>query len=97
MHSCPKFINFQYKRTFTYYVIDIYGRYSNVIKKSLEVKTSVIMYTNAKPLVITNAADFTSVRITQSLYDPVRSKTNITTTDAEEIYAFTPSILSGGT
>ena len=93
MHSCPKFTKFQYQRTFKLYVVDIYGRYSNVITKHLEVKTSVFMYTNAKPLVITNAADFTKVRITQSLYDPVREKTNITTVDAEEIYAFTKDVL----
>ena len=51
-------------------------------------------YTNAKPLIITNAADFTSVRITQNLYDPIRKDSNITTVDAEEIYAFTRDILS---
>ena len=74
-------------------MIDKYGRYSNVIKKNLEVKTSVIMYTNAKPLVITNAADHTSVRITQSLYDPIREGTNITTINAEETYAITNTII----
>ena len=95
MHSCPKFINNQYQRTFTFYVIDIYGRYSNVIKKSLEVKTSVIMYTNAKPLIITNGAAFTKVRITQNLYDPIREQTNITTTDEEETYALNTFSLTG--
>ena len=93
VHSCPKFTDFLYQRTFTLYVIDIYGRYSNVIKKRLEVKTSVFMYTNAKPLIITNAADLTKIRITQSLYDPVRQDSNITSADAEEVYAFTKDIL----
>ena len=74
-------------------MIDIYGRYSNVLRKRLDVKTSVFMYTNekdSKRVIITNAADFTSTRITRSLYDPIRtSDNNISVSDAPEGF-FTP-------
>lgn len=53
------------------------------------------MYTNekdAKRVLITNAADFTSVRITQSVYDPIRiPQHNISVSDAPEALPRTKS------
>ena len=38
-HACPLFTDFKYKRTFSLYVVDRYGRYSNVVKRNLKVIT----------------------------------------------------------
>ena len=77
-HSCPKFAYGRYPRIFTIYAIDQYGRYSNIIRKNLDVKATVFLYTNTKPVIITNAASFTKSRITQSLYDPIRQPSSFT-------------------
>ena len=89
VHSCPKFTEHRYVRSFSLYVVDLYGRYSQTVRKTLDVKTSVFMYTNerdAKKVIISNAADFTQIRITKNLYDPtIRSELhNISTSDAYE-------------
>lgn len=38
-HACPLFTNDQYRRTFSVYVVDRYGRYSNVVTRRLKVIT----------------------------------------------------------
>jgi hypothetical protein len=38
-HACPLFTNDQYQRTFSVYVIDRYGRYSNAVTRRLKVIT----------------------------------------------------------
>lgn len=78
-HSCPKFIDGQYPRTFSMWVVDYHGRVSNVIKRALDVRTAVIVYSNVKPVIISNAASFWKmVDIQQSLYDPVRGNPGLT-------------------
>ncbi len=42
------------------------------------------MYTNAKPVIVTNAAAYTSLIVTESLYDPIRTYSNITISDTTE-------------
>jgi hypothetical protein len=43
------------------------------------------MYSNAKPVVVTNAAAYTSLKIRESLFDPVQLYGNITTNDNVEV------------
>ncbi len=38
-HACPLFTNDQYQRTLSVYVVDRYGRYSNMISRRLKVIT----------------------------------------------------------
>lgn len=38
-HACPLFTDFKYKRTFSVYLVDRYGRYSNAVKRQLKVIT----------------------------------------------------------
>jgi hypothetical protein len=45
------------------------------------------MYSNAKPVIITNAAAYTSLKLRENLVDPVQLYGNITTNDNVEIGA----------
>ncbi len=38
-HACPLFTDFKYKRTFSLYLVDRYGRYSNVVQRKLKIIT----------------------------------------------------------
>ncbi len=51
---------------------------------SLCLYIAVVMYSNAKPVVVTNAAAYTSLVVTESLYDPNRLYSNITINDSQE-------------
>jgi hypothetical protein len=46
---------------------------------------AVIMYSNAKPVIVSNAAAYTSLKVRQAMYDPIHRKSNITTVDAVEV------------
>ena len=39
------------------------------------------MYSNAKPVIVSNAAAFTSLKVTESTYDPIHRYGNITMID----------------
>ncbi len=39
------------------------------------------MYSNAKPVIVSNAAAFTSLTVTESTYDPIHRYSNITMAD----------------
>jgi uncharacterized phage-associated protein len=46
---------------------------------------AVVMYSNAKPVIVSNAAAFFSISVTPSLYNPIHRRSNITTNDNVEM------------
>lgn len=42
------------------------------------------MYSNAKPVIVTNAAAYTSLTVTEAMYDPIHRRSNITMVDNVE-------------
>jgi hypothetical protein len=43
------------------------------------------MYSNAKPVIISNAAAYTSLKVRQATFDPIHKYSNISTVDAVEL------------
>eukprot|EP00597_Dinobryon_sp_UTEXLB2267_P015701 CAMPEP_0170107346 /NCGR_PEP_ID=MMETSP0020_2-20130122/5921_1 /TAXON_ID=98059 /ORGANISM="Dinobryon sp., Strain UTEXLB2267" /LENGTH=174 /DNA_ID=CAMNT_0010331859 /DNA_START=1279 /DNA_END=1803 /DNA_ORIENTATION=+ len=88
--SCWDFVEGKYLRTVHLQVIDRYGRVSNTVKRKILIKTSVIMYTNAKPVKISNRGSSFSLNVGFEIMDSSikRYYTNITTSDAIDFTAF---------
>jgi hypothetical protein len=49
------------------------------------------MYSNAKPVIVSNAAAYTSLTVTESLYDPIHRYSNISISDTTEVGYKPPS------
>ena len=62
-NSCSKFINGQHPAQFDVYVVDIYGRRSNTITKSLKIHTAGIVYSSVRPVKLTNTGQYMSTTI----------------------------------
>lgn len=60
-NRCYDYINGKYPRDFSIQAFDIYGRGSNILVRSLKVRTALIVISNANPMVITNDDPYTSV------------------------------------
>jgi len=89
-HSCWDFVDGKYLRTVHLQVIDRYGRASNIVTRKVLIKTSVLMYTNAKPVKISNRGCSFSLNIGFKIMEsPLkRYYTNITASDAIDFTAF---------
>lgn len=81
-HSCPLFTNGKYERTFYVQITDRYGRLSNIVTRKLYVRTASIMYSNRKPVKVSNLSPLISVEISRSTFEPVRNGLNITSGEA---------------
>jgi hypothetical protein len=44
--------------------------------------TAVIMYSNAKPVIISNAAAYTKLKVRQAIFDPIHNSNNISQAEA---------------
>ena len=77
-YACPKFVDGQYHRTFSLFVEDIAGRRSAVVTRNLNVQTAVLVYSNEKPVIVSNAAASWKLDLQQSEYDPVRGNPSLT-------------------
>lgn len=81
--ACDLFANGRHPLTLATYVIDRYGRHSNIIRRTINIVTATFVFSNEKPVKITNQQSYISVVLNQKLDMAYYGKlVNITVTDA---------------
>lgn len=82
--ACDAFVDNKYPRRINIYVVDRYNRLSNVVSRYVDFSTATFVFTNSKPVKISNAQPFVSVVINRNIDPAYRTNpfVNITVVDS---------------